>query len=106
MKMHICFSVKKNCWNLKALCNGTCYGCGCCADDKRERYENRIKYLTEELEHEKKFDNWLDDDPEVKALQEENLKISISQIKSQLNYYSKKIRQLKQEERHDQNEMV
>ena len=90
---HIDFAVKENCWNLEAACYGNCYGCGCCAKDKKQRYENRIRYLNGMIEEEERFDNWFDE-PEIRALQEKNREANIKHFKRKLAYYMKKLKKL------------
>ena len=87
---HVDFAPGKGCWNMEALCYGTCYGCGCCARDKRERWENRIRYLNERIEEEEHFDMW-DDDPELRALQEGNRSKNIAWAKRRKRYYEKRV---------------
>lgn len=91
--IHIDFAVKKNCWNMQAYCYGNCYGCGCCAKDKKQRYESRIRYLNEELREREHFDLW-DDDPELRQLQEKNVRFDIRWFKRKIRYYTKKLREL------------
>lgn len=74
--IHISWATKPDCYNLMASCYGTCYGCGCCTKKKPDRYINRIRYLEGEVEDEKHFDQW-DDDPELRANQERNVKTNI-----------------------------
>jgi len=89
--IHIDFAVKGNCWNLEASCYGNCYGCGCCVKDKRQRYENRIRYLNGMIEEQEHFDGWFDE-PEIRALQERNVKANIRWFKRKLRYYEKKLK--------------
>jgi hypothetical protein len=89
--IHIDFATKGNCWNMEAACYGNCYGCGCCAKNKRQRYENRIRYLRGMIEEQKHFDNWFDE-PEIRALQEKNVKENIRWFKRKLRYYEKKLK--------------
>ena len=92
--IHICFSTKPNCWNFEARCYGTCYGCRCCVSDKRERYKNRIAYLDEMLKEQYEFDGWYNDDPELKALQERNVKANIRYFKRLERYYEKNLKDM------------
>ena len=92
-RIHIDYSVKKNCWNLQASCYGNCYDCGCCAKDKRERYENRIQYLNEMIEEERNFDAW-DDEPEWREIQEKNRNANIRWLKKRLRYYTRRLNEL------------
>lgn len=91
--IHICFSAKPNCWNFEAKCYGTCYGCGCCVKDKVKLYKNRIALLDEMLKDQYEFDGW-DDDPELKALQERNVKTNIRYFKRLKRYYEKKLKEM------------
>ena len=91
--IHIDFAVKKNCWNMEASCYGNCYGCGCCSKDKKQRYENRIRYLNGMIEEQEHFDNWFDE-PEIRALQEKNRQANIEYFKKKLAYYTKKLKKL------------
>ena len=72
---------------------GNCYGCGCCAKDKKQRYENRIRYLNGMIEEQEHFDNWFDE-PEMRALQEKNRQANIKYFKKKLAYYTKKLKKL------------
>lgn len=89
--IHVDFAVKKNCWNLEASCYGNCYGCGCCVKDKKQRYENRIRYLKGMIDEEEHFDRW-DDEPELRAIQEKNVKANIHFFKRRLRYYTRKLK--------------
>lgn len=91
--IHIDFAVRKSCWNLEASIYGNCYGCGCCAKDKKQRYENRIRYLNGMIEEQEDFDNWYDE-PEMRALQEKNRQANIEYFKKRLAYYTKKLKKL------------
>ena len=92
--IHIDFAVKGNCWNMEASCYGNCYGCGCCVKDKKQRYENRIRYLNGMIEEQEHFDGWFDE-PETRALQERNVKANIRWFKRKLRYYEKKLKGMK-----------
>lgn len=92
--IHISFSTKPNCWNFEASAYGTCYHCECCASDKQERYKNRIAHLDEMLKEEYEFDGWYNDDPELKALQERNVKANIRYFKRLKRYYEKKLKEM------------
>ena len=61
--------------------------------DKRERYKNRIALLDEMLKEEYEFDR-CDDDPELKALQERNVKTNIRYFKRLKRYYEKKLKEM------------
>lgn len=94
MSIHVCFSIKPNCWNFEARGYGTCYGCGCCVSDKQECYKNRVAYLNKMLKEQYEFDGWYNDDPELKALQERNVKANISCFKRMKRYYEKKLKEM------------
>ena len=89
--IHIDFAVNDNCWNMEAQCYGTCYWCGCSVKDKKQRYENRIRYLRDMIEEQEHFDNWFDK-PETRALQAKNVKANIRWFKRKLRYYEKKLK--------------
>lgn len=89
--IHICFMPKMNCWNRHFPF--TCYGCGCCASEKRTRYENRIRHLEECIEEQKHFDRW-DDDPEMRKVQETNVKANLRYFKRFKRYYAKKLKEM------------
>lgn len=91
--IHIDFAAKKNCWNMEASCYGNCYGCGCCAKDKKQRYENRIRYLNSMVDEEEHFNLW-DDEPELRAIQEKNVKANIRFFKRRLRYYTRKLKEI------------
>lgn len=88
MDIHICWAVRPDCYNLEARCYGTCYGCGCCCERKPERYINRIRYLERDLEEQEHFDRW-DDDPELRALQERNVKSNITFLRRRIGIYKR-----------------
>lgn len=89
--IHICWAVRKNCYNLQASCYGNCYGCGCCTTKKPDRYINRIKYYEEELEERQNFKYW-DDDPELRKIQEKNVFYDIRLFKRRIRYYKNQLK--------------
>lgn len=95
--IHIDWAPNKNCWNMEAYCYGNCYGCGCCAKDKKQRYENRIKYLNEMIEEQKNFNMW-DKEPEWQEIQRKNIEINIKCFKRKLQYYTRKLKELQRKE--------
>lgn len=97
MYAHITFAARPDCYNMMAKCFGNCYGCGCCTKKKPDRWENRIRYLTEELEGQERFDSW-DDDPELRALQERNVKENIKYINRRINIYQGLLDKYREEE--------
>lgn len=94
--VHISFSVRPDCYNMQAFCYGTCYGCGCCTKKKPDRWENRLRYLNGELEHEQHFDAW-DEDPELRALQEKNVKANIKYINRRIGAYKRLLEKYRRE---------
>ena len=52
-----------------------------------------IRYLNEELKEREHFDLW-DDDPELRQLQEKNVRFDIRWFKRKIRYYTKKLREL------------
>lgn len=95
--IHISWSVRPDCYNMQAFCYGTCYGCGCCTKKKPDRWVNRLKYLNEELEQQKHFDLW-DDDPELRALQEKNVKANIKYITRRIGIYNRLVKKYTDEQ--------
>ena len=88
---HITFSTKKNCWNMMASCYGTCYGCGCCSDNKTERYKSRIQLMKEMLEEQNNFSDWFDD-PKWRETQEKNIRENIRYAKRRIRYYERRLK--------------
>ena len=61
--------------------------------DKLERFKNRIAHLDKMLKEQYEFDRW-DDDPDIKALQERNVKTNIRYFKRLKRYYEKKLKEV------------
>ena len=91
--IYIDYAVGKDCWNMEALCYGICEQCGCCAKDKKERYENRLRWLQEQLEENDKFNGW-DDDPDGRVLQETNVRINHRYFMRKIRYYKRKLKEM------------
>ena len=89
MPRYIDFARKKNCWNLHEA-TYTCIGCGCCSKDKKLRYQNRVRVLKRQLKSQYDFNDWVDD-PELKAIQERNVKANIRYFKKKLRYYENRL---------------
>ena len=87
--LHICFGVKKDCYNPFESYGEICVGCGCCQKDKRKRLKARIELHKRLLQENLEFDGWFDD-PDIKALQKRN-------IDSNIAWNKKKIARLKKE---------
>lgn len=94
--IHISFAVRPDCYNMQAFCYGTCYGCGCCDKKKPDRWKNRLRYLNGELEHEQHFDAW-DEDSELRALQEKNVKANIKYINRRIGVYKRLLEKYRRE---------
>lgn len=94
--IHIDFSVRKNCYNREAWCYGMCYGCGCCVKNKKERAENRLEYFNELLDEQINFNLW-DDQPELREIQEKNIKANIRFFKRKIRYYKNRLEKLEGE---------
>ena len=94
---HITFSVRSDCWNMEAWAYGSCQRCGCCSNDKRERYESRLRLMEEHLDHFQNFDNW-DDDPEDRVFQESNIRANIKWLKRRIKYYKNKLKAMNKED--------
>lgn len=91
--MFIDVQVGENCWNLYDSYGEICVHCGCCSKDKAERYKARIATIKGWLEEKQSFEMW-DDDPELKALQERNVKSDIKTFKRMLRYYRAKLNEV------------
>lgn len=87
MSIVIDYAKGTNCWNVYETMY-TCIGCGCCAKDKKARYKNRVRVLKRVLQEQYNFNDW-NDDPELKAIQERNIKSNIRYFKKKLRYYEK-----------------
>ena len=90
---HISYSVKAKCWNLFDSYDMICVHCGCCANDKKTRYESRLKCLKSWLHEKENFDMW-DDEYDLRELQEKNVKADIAYFKRRIRYYEAKLRGL------------
>ena len=86
--IHVDFACTKNCWNLIDSYGMICTGCGCCAKDKKVRYESRIRCLERWLKEQYEFNDWYD---EWRETQEKNVKANIRYFKRQLRYYRKQL---------------
>lgn len=91
MSIHICRGIGKRCWNLEDSYGEICVGCGCCSPDVKTRQESRLRVSKRHLQDELDFDNWADDFPRLKAIQERNRKSNIRYYKRRIRYYEKAI---------------
>lgn len=96
--LHIDFIPNKDCWNRYEAFH-SCVHCGCCGEDIDKRTESRILVLQRLLKEEYEFDRWADD-PALRALQEENIRLNIRYFKRMLSYYQnrRKTNDTKEEE--------
>lgn len=90
MGLHVCYSIKDNCWNFYDSYGEICVHCGCCDKDPLKRAENRKKVLERWLDHWQVvlFTEVLDE------VQTENVKTNIRLLKSELRYYKKRLEKL------------
>ena len=94
MTVHICFSKRKNCWNLYETCM-SCIGCGCCSSDPKERAEARLKVSERMLQEQYDFDAW-DEDERWKETQRKNIKANIKYFRRCIRYYKKRLQELEE----------
>ena len=87
--VHICFAKGEKCWN-RFEAYFCCISCGCCSSDIETRRKNRLRVLKRQLQEQYDFESWCDD-PELRALQEENIKTNIRYFKRKIRYYEKVI---------------
>ena len=91
MIAHIDRPTAKQCWNLIDSYGMMCVHCGCCSHDKQKRYTSRIAVLERWIDGWEHFDRW-DDDPEMKALQERNIRSNLKHFRRMLRYYKGKMK--------------
>lgn len=81
--LHVCYSVTENCVNIDSY-GIICMGCNACGRINPERQrEDALRMWRKKLEDELSFDRW-DDDPEVRALQEQNHQLNIEYYKAKI----------------------
>lgn len=91
MPIHYTLSAKNNCYALIWSYGEICVGCGCCSADPKIRIPARIDYHKEGLEQCLNFDLW-SDEPEMREIQEHNIKANIA-------YHRHKLQELENERR-------
>lgn len=91
MMCDIDFAAKENCYALLWSYGEICVGCGCCSKDPITRLSARIKYCESELEDNKNFSGWYEDDVELKALQERNVAKNIKYFEAELKRLKKEL---------------
>lgn len=92
--MIVCKSALDNCYNLMASFGMICVGCGCCSEDEKIRVSARLAMHQSELEHWEAFDNWFDDDEEMKKVQEANVAEGIRYHKAKIAEYQKQLEEI------------
>lgn len=91
MIVHVERAVEDRCWNLYDSYGEICVGCGCCSPDKDKRYKSRIAVLEQQIAEFEHFDGWFEDDPEMKAVQEKNIRNNLRSFRRMLRYYKKRL---------------
>lgn len=91
---HIDVPVSSKCWNPYDSYWQICVHCGCCSKDPLTRANARYELCLEQIAHFNAFDGW-DEDPEIRALQEQNIKYDLKYFNRRLRYYKKRLKELK-----------
>lgn len=91
--MCVCFAVDDNCWNFRDSYGEICVQCGCCSKNKNIRYRARIERIENWIKEEEHFDRW-NNNEEIKAMQEQNVKSNLKHYRRQLRYYKKRLREV------------
>lgn len=86
--------VTDKCWNLYDSYGEICVHCGCCSKDPLTRANARYELCLEQIAHFNAFDGW-DEDPEIRALQERNIKHDLKYFNERLRYYKKRLEEVK-----------
>ena len=94
MSAFIDSQIRKNCWNLVDSYGEICVHCGCCAKDKKTRYEARLKCLRRWLEEKEHFDGWAYEYPDLMETQKKNVASDIVYFKRKIQYYEDKLKNL------------
>lgn len=95
--MYACEPVKENCWNFYESYGEICVHCGCCSDNLRERYEERIRVLKWQIENNKQF---LEDQKDRANVSPDyywcrNARSSVRYCKSEIKHYRKLLSRLR-----------
>lgn len=81
--LHVCYSATKNCINNDSY-GMICVGCNACGRINPERQrEDALTMWREKLEDELNFNRW-HNDPEIRALQEQNRQANIEYFKAKI----------------------
>ena len=94
MIAYIDSQIKKKCWNLMDSYGEICVHCGCCAEDKKTRYEARLGCLKRWLEEKEHFDDWAYEYPDLMETQKKNVASDIVYYKRKIMYYENKLKNL------------
>ena len=86
--------VTDKCWNLYDSYGEICVHCGCCSRDPVKRANARYELCLERIAHLNASDGWYKD-PEIRALQERNIKKDLKYFNRRLRYYKKRLEELK-----------
>ena len=81
------------CWNLYDSYGEICVCCGCCSKDPLTRVKARIDVLIRRIGYYEAFDSWFAD-PNLRALQEQNIAKDLKALKRQLLYYRGRLLEL------------
>ena len=90
--MFIDAPIRDNCWNIHDSYGEICVGCGCCSKDKKERHKARLETVKQWKEENDKFCGW-DDDPELRKIQEKNVKANKQDFARRIRYYERKVKE-------------
>ena len=90
--MYVDRPIRGNCWNLRDSYGEICVGCGCCSKDKKERHKARLETVKQWNEENDRFDRW-SDDPDIRKLQEKNVKANRKYFARRIRYYERKVRE-------------
>ena len=90
--MYVDKVVRDNCWNFRDSYGEICVGCGCCSKDKKERHKARLETVKQWKEENDKFCGW-DDDPEIRKIQERNIKENRKYYARRIRYYERKVKE-------------
>jgi hypothetical protein len=78
---------QKNCYATLWSYGEICVGCGCCSKDITIRRPARLKYWQWWLEEQLHFKHWCED-PELRKIQEINVRCNLKEAKRRVRYYN------------------
>lgn len=85
----------KGCWNLIDSMGMICVHCGCCALDRAQRYQSKIKVLERRLQEREQFSDWAIN-PEIRSIQKRNIACDIKSYKRRIRNYKTRLRNAQQ----------